>query len=48
MGHLSTDDLVVAPTEEEARAMLEALPLREVRALLDEAIARSRVEADEG
>lgn len=46
MGHLSTDDLVVAPTEEEARAMLEALPLREVRALLDESIARSR--ADEG
>lgn len=46
MGHLSTGDLVVAPTEEEARAMLEALPLREVRTLLDEAIARSR--ADEG
>ena len=47
MGHLSTDDLVVAHTEEEARAMLEALPLHEVRALLDEAIARSRAQADE-
>lgn len=48
MGHLSTDDLVAAPTEEEARAMLEALPLRQVRALLDETIAHSRAQADEG
>ena len=48
MGHLSTDDLVVAHTEEEARSMLEALPLHEVRTLLDEAIARSRAGADEG
>lgn len=47
MGHLATDDLVTAPTEEEARARLEALPLREVRALLDETIARSRAATDE-
>jgi hypothetical protein len=46
MGHLSTDDLVTSATEDGARAMLEALPLQEVRALLNEAIARSR--ADEG
>ncbi|HEX2207179.1 MAG TPA: hypothetical protein VHG93_05815 [Longimicrobium sp.] len=47
MGHLATGDLVTAPTEGEARALLEALPLREVRTLLDEAIARSRAQADE-
>lgn len=47
MGHLSTDDLVAAATEEGARALLEALPLHEVRALLDDAIARSRAQADE-
>ena len=46
MGHLSTDDLVAAPTDAEARAMLEALPLTRVRALLDEAIARKRAEED--
>lgn len=48
MGHLETGDLVAARTEDEARAALEALPLREVRALLDEAIARKRAELDEG
>ena len=42
MGHLETGDLVSARTEEEARTLLEALPLTEVRALLDEAIARRR------
>jgi hypothetical protein len=42
MGHLETGDLVRGRTEDEARALLEALPLREVRALLDEAIARRR------
>lgn len=42
MGHLETGDLVSARSEEEARALLEALPLTEVRALLDEAIARRR------
>jgi hypothetical protein len=46
MGHLETGDLVAAATEAEARAALEALPLRQVRALLDEAIARRH--ADEG
>ena len=48
MGHLETGDLVSARTEEEARALLEALPLTEVRALLDEAIARRRAAGDEG
>lgn len=41
MGHRSTGDLVAAPTEAEARALLEALPLSEVRALLDETISRA-------
>ena len=48
MGHMETGDLVSARTEEEARALLEALPLHEVRALLDEAIARRRAAGDEG
>lgn len=48
MGHLETGDLVAARTEDEARAALEALSLREVRALLDEAIARKRAQADTG
>lgn len=48
MGHLETGDLVAARTEEEAAAALEALSLREVRALLDETIARKRAQADEG
>jgi hypothetical protein len=39
MGHTATDDLLRAPTEAEARAALEALPLRAVRALLDATIA---------
>ena len=39
---------MAAPTEEEARALLEARPLRQVRTLLDETIARSRAPADEG
>lgn len=47
MGHLETGDLVAARTEDEARALLQALPLREVRALLDEAIARKRAGADD-
>lgn len=48
MGHLESGDLVSARTEDEARALLEALPLHQVRALLDEAIARRRAQADEG
>lgn len=47
MGHLSTGDLVAAETEEEARAMLEALPLHRIRTLLDETIARAREEGVE-
>jgi hypothetical protein len=48
MGHLETGDLVTAASEDEARAALLAMPLREVRALLDETIARKRAQADEG
>jgi hypothetical protein len=44
MGHVETGDLVAAPTEAEARARLEALPLDEVRRLLDETVARRRAE----
>lgn len=47
MGHLETADLVAAASEDEARALLEALPLGEVRALLDEAIARKRDTAED-
>ena len=48
MGHLATDDLVAARSEDEARAMLETLPLHSVRALLDEAIAGRRAAEEEG
>jgi len=48
MDHLETGDLVTAASEAEARAALEAMPLHEVRALLDEAIARRRAPADDG
>lgn len=41
MDHLETGDLAAAPTEAEARARLEALPLPRVRELLDESIMRS-------
>jgi hypothetical protein len=44
MGHVETGDLVAASTEAEARARLEALPLDEVRRLLDDAVARRRAE----
>lgn len=47
MGHLETDDLVTAASEDDARALLEALPLHEVRALLDQAIARKRDPAED-
>jgi hypothetical protein len=47
MGHLETGDLVHARTPDEARALLDALPLHEVRRLLDETIARKRA-LDEG
>lgn len=48
MGHMESGDLVSARTEPEARTLLEALPLAEVRALLDDAIARRHAAADEG
>lgn len=48
MGHMESGDLVSARTEQEAHALLEALPLAEVRALLDDAIARRHAAADEG
>jgi hypothetical protein len=47
MGHLVSDDLVTADSHGEARAALEALPLHDVRKLLDEAIAREREEQAE-
>jgi hypothetical protein len=49
MGHLETGDLTGAPTEPEARATLEALPLGSVKEILDQEIARrSAEEAAEG
>jgi hypothetical protein len=42
MGHLETEDLAGGPTEAEARAVLEALPLPRVKAILDEEIRRRR------
>ncbi|HEY0037394.1 MAG TPA: hypothetical protein VGB66_11930 [Longimicrobium sp.] len=44
MGHLETGDLVHAATADEARALLEALPLAQARAVLDETIARKRTD----
>jgi hypothetical protein len=38
MGHLETADLAVGGTEEEARAALDALPLAEIKALLDSSL----------
>jgi len=40
MGHLETPDLAAAPTEDQARAALEELPLERVREILDETIRR--------
>jgi hypothetical protein len=48
MGHLGTDDLVHERDEASARAALEALPLREVRALLDATIERAREDGPSG
>lgn len=44
MGHLETGDLTGAPTEQEARAALEALPLTSVKEILDQEIARRAAE----
>ncbi|HEX8244363.1 MAG TPA: hypothetical protein VF541_12725 [Longimicrobium sp.] len=47
MGHLETDDLVTAASEDEARAALETLPLARVRQVLDDTIrARAAADAD--
>ncbi|MBW3630061.1 MAG: hypothetical protein KY464_12280 [Gemmatimonadetes bacterium] len=49
MGHLETGDLTGAPTQQEARAALEGLPLSSVKEILDQEIARrSAEEAAEG
>ena len=48
MGHLETPDLVAAATEAEARGEVEALPLHEVRRILDETIRRRQAEEAEG
>jgi hypothetical protein len=49
MGHIETGDLTGAPSEQEARAALEALPLSSVKEILDQEIARrSAEEAAEG
>lgn len=47
MDHLETPDLVSGDSEAAVRAALEALPLREVRAHLDEAILRKQREQAE-
>lgn len=47
MGHLETGDLVTGDSEAEVRAGLEALPLRRVKAILDETILRKQREAAE-
>ena len=44
MGHVATDDLVHAADEAAARARLEALPLAEVRRILDDTIRRAAEE----
>ena len=44
MGHLETADLTGAPTEQEARAALNALPLGSVKEILDQEIARRAAE----
>jgi len=48
MGHLETGDLAEGATEEEARAALEALPLRSVKEILDQEIARRAAESESG
>jgi hypothetical protein len=44
MGHLVTPDLVSAEAEADARAALDGLTLRQVRALLDEAIRQKQLD----
>lgn len=47
MGHLETPDLAVADSEQAARSMLEAMPLADVKRVLDETIERKRRETGE-
>lgn len=47
MGHATSDDLAFAPTAEEARAAVEALPLATVRRLLDETVRRASAADDD-
>lgn len=44
MGHLETGDLSAGPSEAEARAALDALPLASVKEILDQEIARRAAE----
>lgn len=46
MDHLETGDIVTAPTEAEARAALDALPLSRVKEILDAAIEKKRSEPE--
>lgn len=46
MDHLETGDIVTAPTEAEARAALDALPLARVKEILDAAIEKKRSEPE--
>ena len=48
MSHLETGDLTGAPTEPEARATLEGLPLASVKEILDQEIARRSAEEAAG
>lgn len=45
MGHLETDDLLTAASEDQARAAAEAMPLARAREILDDTIRRRAAEA---
>ena len=47
MGHVTTADLVAAASDADARAQLESLSLREVRAILDDTLATRSNEGSE-
>lgn len=47
MGHLETGNLAEGSTEREARAALETLPLRSVKAILDQQILLKRSEDED-
>jgi hypothetical protein len=48
MGHLETGDLARAATAEEAKAILDQLPLPRVKEILEETIAARREETERG